>query len=110
MPPYMQRKTVREWVDALAREGVPCGPVNSIDQVFADPQVVSRGMRIDVAHAAARAGTVPLIASPLRMSTTPPDYWRGPPLLGQHTDEVLEELLGLGADERSELRRNGVIA
>ncbi|MFO1075078.1 MAG: CoA transferase, partial [Geminicoccaceae bacterium] len=87
----------------------PCGAVNRLDQVFADPQVQARGMRIDVPHAAAASGTVPLIGNPIHMSATPPAYERGPPTLGQHTDEVLAELLGLDAEARAELRAAGVI-
>ena len=88
---------------------MPCSPVNSIDQVFADPQVQARGMRIDVPHATAAAGTVPLIANPIQMSRTPPTYRHSPPTLGQHTDEVLAELLQLDFAERGELRAAGTI-
>ena len=109
MPPIMATRTTQDWVEGLARLGVPCGAVNRLDQVFADPQVQARGMRIDVPHATAAAGTVPLIGNPIHMSATPPAYERGPPTLGQHTDEVLAELLGLDAETRAELRAAGVI-
>ena len=66
-------------------------------------------MRVDVAHATAAAGTVPLVANPIKMSSTPPGYRYGPPTLGQHTDEVLGELLRLGEAERAALRTNGII-
>ena len=88
---------------------MPCGPVNSLDQVFADPQVQARGMRIDVPHPSAAAGTVPLVANPIKMSRTPPDYRHSPPTLGQHTDEVLGELLALSDAERAALRETGAI-
>jgi crotonobetainyl-CoA:carnitine CoA-transferase CaiB-like acyl-CoA transferase len=109
MPEHMRRRTTVAWVEGLAALGVPCGPVNAIDQVFADPQVVARGMQIDVPHATAAAGSVPLIANPIRMSRTPPAYERSPPTLGEHTDEVLSELLDLPAAEREALRGRGVI-
>ena len=109
MPPYMRAKTTAEWVEGLAGLGVPCGPVNSLDQVFADPQVRARGMRIDMPHPSAAGGTVPMIANPLKMSATPPSYRHSPPTLGQHTDEVLVELLGLDEAERGRLRRAGAI-
>jgi crotonobetainyl-CoA:carnitine CoA-transferase CaiB-like acyl-CoA transferase len=110
MPDHMRRKTTAAWVEGLAGIGVPCGPVNTLDQVFADPQVQARGMRIDLPHAGAAAGSVPLVANPLKMSLTPPAYRHSPPILGQHTDEVLGELLGLGEAERAELRAAGTIA
>ncbi|MEK0082659.1 CaiB/BaiF CoA transferase family protein [Benzoatithermus flavus] len=109
MPTYMRAKTTQEWVDGLAALGVPCSPVNTIDQVFENPQVRARGMRVDVPHASAASGSVPLIASPIRMSRTPPAYRRSPPTLGEHTDEVLEELLELSDVERQRLRAAGVI-
>lgn len=109
MPGVMRRKTTEEWVEGLAALGVPCGPVNSLDQVFADPQVQARGMRLDMPHASAATGTVPLIANPLKMSATPPSYRHSPPTLGQHTDEVLHELLGLDGAELARLREVGTI-
>ncbi len=109
MPIHVRRKSTAAWVDGLAALGVPCGPVNSLDQVFADPQVRARGMRIDVPHPPAAAGSVPLIANPIHMSRTPPSYRHGPPTLGQHTDAVLEDLLALDAAERERLRAAGTI-
>lgn len=109
MPIYVRRKSTAAWVDGLAALGVPCGPVNGLDQVFADPQVQARGMRIDVPHAPAAAGSVPLIANPIHMSRTPPSYRHGPPTLGQHTDAVLEDLLALDAAELERLRAAGTI-
>jgi crotonobetainyl-CoA:carnitine CoA-transferase CaiB-like acyl-CoA transferase len=109
MPAYMLAKTTREWVDGLATLGVPCSPVNTLDQVFADPQVQARGMRLDLPHPSAAGGTVPVVANPLKMSATPPGYRYSPPTLGQHTDEVLAELLELDAGECARLRAAGVI-
>lgn len=109
MRDILRRRTTHEWVEGLAAEGVPCGPVNTIDAVFEDPQVVARGMRVDVPHPEAASGTVPLIANPIKMSATPPAYRTPPPTLGQHTDEVLEEILGLDEGARAALRAGGVI-
>jgi len=96
------------WVDGLAPLGVPCGPVNSIDQVFQDPQVRARGMQIAMDHPKAGA-PVPLIASPIRMSKTPVDYRHAPPTLGQHTEEVLREVLAMDDAEIARLRDAGVV-
>jgi crotonobetainyl-CoA:carnitine CoA-transferase CaiB-like acyl-CoA transferase len=101
-----RRHTTQHWVDGLEKAGLPCGPVNSIDQVFADPQVIHRNMKISMAHP---AGDVPLIASPLKLSETPVHYRRPPPRLGEHTDEVLQEFLQLGDAERTILREAGII-
>lgn len=99
---FMRTKPQAHWVEGLAKAGVPCSPVNDIGQVFEDPQVVARGMKITMPHAA--GVDVPLIASPIKMSKTPPRYRHAPPICGQHTDEVLAELLGIDADERAALR------
>jgi len=95
------------WAEKLEAAGVPCGPINSIAQALADPQALARGIRIDLPHPT--AGTVPLVGMPIRMSASRPSYERPPPLLGQHTDEVLNELVGLHADEIAALRSRGVI-
>jgi crotonobetainyl-CoA:carnitine CoA-transferase CaiB-like acyl-CoA transferase len=109
MPVYTARKTTQEWVEGLAKIGVPCSPVNDIGQVFEDPQVQARGMRIDMPHHLAGEGTVPLIANPLKMSATPPSYRHAPPTLGQHTDEVLAEVLAMDAGEIAGLKKDGVV-
>ena len=80
-----------EWVALMEDAGVPCGPINTLDKVFDDPQVQARGMRIDMPHPV--AGSVPLVANPIRMSATPVAYDRPPPMLGVHTDEVLADWL-----------------
>jgi crotonobetainyl-CoA:carnitine CoA-transferase CaiB-like acyl-CoA transferase len=85
----------REWIEALEPLGVPCGPINDVAQVFADPQVIARGLRIDIPSAP--APPVPGIASPLRLSGAPVHYRLPPPALGAHTREVLSEILGLSA-------------
>jgi crotonobetainyl-CoA:carnitine CoA-transferase CaiB-like acyl-CoA transferase len=90
--PAIQRKTTAEWIATLEPLGVPCGPINHLDEVYADPQVQHRGLKIDVPHPL--AGTVPLVANPIKYSRTPIAYDMPPPLLGQHTDEVLSQFLG----------------
>jgi len=95
------------WAERLEAAGVPCGPINSIAQALADPQAVARGLRIDLPHPT--AGTVPLVGMPIRMSSSPPGYLRPPPLLGEHTDEVLHEVAGLDAAEIRALRERGVL-
>ena len=87
-------RTTREWVAALESRAVPCGPINRLDEVFADPQVVARGLRVELPHPL--AGTVPGVANPVRLSATPVVYRAAPPVLGQHTDEVLADWLRAG--------------
>ena len=96
------------WLRALEAAGVPCAPVNTIDQVFADPQVEAREMQIRMPHPLA-GEDVPLVGSPIRLSRTPVAYRRAPPTLGEHTDEVLAQMLGLNESERQALRDEGVI-
>jgi crotonobetainyl-CoA:carnitine CoA-transferase CaiB-like acyl-CoA transferase len=103
----LAERTSAEWIAALEDAGVPCGPINDLAQVFGDPQVRERGMAIEVPHPL--SGTVPLVASPIRLSATPVAYHRPPPTLGQHTGEVLAEILGLEESEIAGLRSSGVI-
>ena len=77
-------------VDALEKAGVPCGPINSIPEVFEQEQIKHRGMRMDLPHP--KSGTVPSVANPINFAATPLHYDRAPPLLGQHSDEVLREI------------------
>ncbi len=96
------------WVEGLTAAGVPSGPVNTIEQAFAHPQVRARDMEIKMTHPAAR-DEVSLIGNPIKYSETAADYRRAPPMLGQHTEAVLKELLGLGAAEVSALRDKGIV-
>ena len=100
-------KTTVEWVSALERAGVPCGPINDVAQVFADPHVQARKLRLDLPHAL--GGSVPQVASPIRLSLTPVEYRRAPPLLGEHTLEVLTSVLGLSDENVMALREAGVL-
>jgi len=103
----VRTKTKQEWIDALEAAGVPCGPINNLDEVFENPQVQARGLRMDLPHPT--GGTVKLVGSPMRMSATPPQYDLPPPLLGQHTEEVLCGLLGESGDRIAELREKGIV-
>lgn len=100
-------KTTAQWVDELEAAGVPCGPVNDLAQVFADPQVLARGLALELPHAL--GGRVAQVASPIRLSETPVEYRRAPPLLGEHTSQVLQELLGMSGDEVAALKEAGVL-
>ena len=102
----MRKRSRADWLAALEAAKVPCGPINGLDEVFADPQVRSRQMTIVMPHPL--AGEVELVASPMKLSATPVQQRRPPPLLGEHTGEVLAEI-GLGAAQVAELRRQGVV-
>jgi crotonobetainyl-CoA:carnitine CoA-transferase CaiB-like acyl-CoA transferase len=86
---------------------VPNGPINDIAQVFAEPQVKARGVKIEVEHPV--AGKLPMVASPMRFSGTPLEHKTPPPLLGEHTDEILQRVLGKKVDEIARLRADGAI-
>ncbi len=105
--PAMKLKTTAEWIAVLEPLGVPCGPIHRLDEVFANPQIRHRGMQVDVPHPL--TGTVPLVANPIKYSRTPLDYQAPPPLLSQHTEEVLRRLLGKNDAEIAALRRDGII-
>jgi crotonobetainyl-CoA:carnitine CoA-transferase CaiB-like acyl-CoA transferase len=95
------------WIAALEKVGVPCGPINAIDAVFADPQVQARHMKVDMPHPT--SGAVSLVANPLRLSETPVTYRTAPPTLGAQTQEVLTQRLGLSAEEIDRLRAAGIV-
>ena len=97
------------WLEGLERRKIGCGPINDLAQVFADPQLAARGMVAEIAHSALDGAPVKLIASPLRLSKTPVRYRRHPPLLGEQTESVLRELLGLDDGELASLRDAGAI-
>jgi crotonobetainyl-CoA:carnitine CoA-transferase CaiB-like acyl-CoA transferase len=96
-----------EWIAMLEAVGVPCGPINNLDEVFANEQVQARGIEIALPHPS--AGEVKLVRSPMRMSATPPTSGKAPPLLGQHTEEVLAEILGKSGEEIAALREKKVL-
>ena len=101
------RKTRAEWIALLEAVGVPCGPINNLDEVFANPQVRARGMEVQLDHPL--AGRVKLVRSPMKLSGTPATSDQAPPLLGQHTDAVLAGVLGKTPEEIAALRAQGVL-
>ncbi|MBX3693703.1 MAG: CoA transferase [Steroidobacteraceae bacterium] len=103
----LRTRTTRDWLAALNAANVPCGPINDIGQVFAEPQIVHRGMRIDLPHPT--AGRVPGVRNPINYSRTALEYRMAPPLLGEHTEAVLGTELGLGSGECARLRALGAI-
>jgi crotonobetainyl-CoA:carnitine CoA-transferase CaiB-like acyl-CoA transferase len=108
LTPVMQTRTTTEWVERLEALKIGCGPINTLKQVFADLHVQAREVVVQMPHPATSEG-VKVIANPVRLSRTPPEYRLPPPLLGQHTDDVLRERLGFDAARLSALRESGVI-
>lgn len=106
--PALAEKPTADWIKALEAAGVPCGPINSIDKVFEEPQALARGLVVEQARADL-AQPIRTVASPIRLSETPVAYRSAPPALGADTDAVLEEHLGLGAAEITRLRALGVV-
>ncbi|HKU71653.1 MAG TPA: CaiB/BaiF CoA-transferase family protein [Burkholderiales bacterium] len=102
-----EKRTTKDWCDALEAAGVANGPINNLKQVFEEPQVIARGMKIELDHAV--AGKIPLIASPMKFSGTPLEFKQPPPVLGQHTDEVLRERLRLDDAAIARLRSAGIV-
>ena len=103
----MARKTCAEWVEQMVAASIPCGPVNNMQRLFSDPQVLHRGMRAEVPHPT--LGTLRLGGIPIKYAATPAAIRLPPPLLGQHTDEILADVLGYSAGQIKELRKEGAI-
>jgi len=103
----LAKRRARDWLARLEPAGVPCGPINDLAQVFADPQVRHRGMEVRAAHPA--AGEVRMVANPMKLSASPITYETAPPTLGEHTEEVLRAALGLDAPAIERLREQRVI-
>ncbi|HEV8315714.1 MAG TPA: CaiB/BaiF CoA-transferase family protein [Burkholderiaceae bacterium] len=102
----LKTRSRQDWLATLEAAQVPCGAINSLEEVFADPQVRERGMTVQMPHPLTDA--LRLVASPLKLSATPVRYDHPPPLLGEHTDDVLTDF-GIDADERAALRAQGVL-
>jgi crotonobetainyl-CoA:carnitine CoA-transferase CaiB-like acyl-CoA transferase len=103
----MLQRTTAHWMTALEQASVPCGPINTLPQVFEDPQVVARGVVQSMTRS--DGAEVKLTANPIRMSQTPPRPLRAPPLLGEDTDQTLKEILGLSEATLSRLRQASVL-
>lgn len=101
------QRTTAEWVALLEQAGVPCGPINTIADVFADPQVRARGLQMAMPHAA--GAEVALVANPIRLSDTPVQYREAPPTLGQHTRAVLHDILKMSEEDIDELQQTGAL-
>lgn len=107
LTPLTKSKTTTEWVEALEALKIACGPINTLEQVFADPHVQARGMRVKMNHASGQE--IEVIANPVKMSATPADYREPPPTLGQHNDQVLRGLLGMNDADMATLKEKGVL-
>ena len=103
----VRTRSKHEWIDALEAAGVPCGPINDLEEVFDNEQVVARGMQVRLPHPS--GGTVKLVRNPIRMSATPPEAQAHPPTLGEHTEAVLRDVLGYDDDQIDGLRGRSVI-
>jgi len=104
--PLLKSRTTLEWIGLLEKANVPCGPINRIDQVFSDPQAIARKLTVPMAR---EGQALNLVASPLRLERTPPEYRLPPPQLGEHTEEILRQTLQLEVAEIEQLRRAGAI-
>jgi crotonobetainyl-CoA:carnitine CoA-transferase CaiB-like acyl-CoA transferase len=103
----MLKRSTRDWVELLEGAGIPNGPINNLAQVYEEPQVKARGIKVELEHPV--AGKLPTVASPMRFSATPVEYKLAPPLLGQHTEEILREVLQLDDAAIAKLRADGIV-
>jgi formyl-CoA transferase len=103
----MRARSKREWIELLEAANVPCGPINNTKEVFEDPQVRHRGLRVDMPHPL--GGAAPVVRSPVRLSETPVEYRLAPPMLGQHNEEVLKGLLGRSDADLQQLKAAGIV-
>ncbi|MBN8890001.1 MAG: CoA transferase [Rhodospirillales bacterium 70-18] len=107
LTPLMQSQPTLWWVEKLEALKIGCGPINKLSEVFADPHVQARGVVVEMAHSS--GVPVKVIANPVRLSETPPDYRFAPPALGQHTEEVLQDLLGMSNEDYAALKAKGIV-
>jgi crotonobetainyl-CoA:carnitine CoA-transferase CaiB-like acyl-CoA transferase len=107
LTPVMKQQSTTWWVDRLEALKIGCGPINTLKEVFADPHVQARGVLIDMEHSS--GARVQVIANPVRLSETPADYRLPPPVLGEHTEEILQDLLGISGKEMASLKAKGII-
>jgi crotonobetainyl-CoA:carnitine CoA-transferase CaiB-like acyl-CoA transferase len=107
LTPVMKSKTTAEWIDALEALKIGCGPINTLEQVFADPHVQAREMVVEMAHGSGE--TVKVIANPVKLSATPPSYRSAPPVLGEHTQNVLTDVLKMSVADIAALKEKGIL-
>lgn len=107
LTPVMKSKTTAEWIEALEALKIGCGPINTLEQVFADPHVQAREMVVEMAHGSGE--TVKVIANPVKLSATPPSYRSAPPVLGEHTQDVLTYVLKMSAADIATLKEKGIV-
>lgn len=107
LKPIFLTRTVSKWLEKIEQAEIPCGPINTLDQTFSMPQVQAREMLIEMDHPT--IGKLPLVGSPLKLSNTPVDYKLTPPMLGEHTDEILESALGFSLEKIKNLREKNVV-
>jgi crotonobetainyl-CoA:carnitine CoA-transferase CaiB-like acyl-CoA transferase len=107
LTPVMKSKTTAEWIDALEALKIGCGPINTLEQVFADPHVQARDMVVEMAHGSGEK--VKVIANPVKLSATPPSYRSAPPVLGEHTNAVLSDVLKMSASDIAALKEKGIL-
>ncbi|WBV44834.1 CaiB/BaiF CoA-transferase family protein [Pseudoroseomonas cervicalis] len=106
MTTLTRTRPTKEWIAQLEALKIGCGPINTLQDVFADPHVVARNMVVEMPHASGE--TVKVIANPVKLSATPPDYRSAAPLLGQHTEEVLQGL-GFAAQDIAAMKQGGIV-
>lgn len=104
---FMKQRTGSDWIAALEKVGVPCGPINNMEQVFAHPQIQHRGLQMELDHPL--AGTVPQVANPIKFSGQPHSYQGAPPTLGQHSDDVLSRILDMSEGDIAALKEAGIV-
>jgi len=109
LDPIVAARTSAEWLKELEAQNIGCGPINTLEQVFTDPQVVAREMVHEMRHSVNGGTNVQLLSSPMKFSETPVTYRQAPPLLGEHTTAVISDMLGLDDAELSALSEQGVI-
>jgi crotonobetainyl-CoA:carnitine CoA-transferase CaiB-like acyl-CoA transferase len=103
----IEKKTCKEWLEIFSRESIPAAPINTIDEVFADPQVLHRQMLVEIDHPT--IGKLKMTGLPAKYSDTKPSIRLAPPLLGQHTQEILKDLLGYTDEQIKQLKEENVI-
>ena len=103
----LETRDAQEWLDEIVAAGIPSGPINSIEQVFSHPQVLARNMVVEAEHPT--AGSIRMAGIPFELSRTPAAVRSAPPLLGEHTADILAEVLGMSMDDINSLRERGVL-